>query len=64
MEIEASLSPRPSIRVELALIRFPLTTEGLPVLNSSHCSESLDGFQPDGYFPERLVGTCGRCGAW
>jgi hypothetical protein len=57
-------SSRPSVPVDLALIRFPLTTEGLPSLNCSHCSESLAIYQPDGYFAERLLGTCGRCGAW
>ena len=58
------LSPGPSVPVDLALIRFPLSSEGLPGLTCSHCGESLDVFQPDGYFPERLLGTCGRCGAW
>ncbi len=62
--MSSGLPPRAAVSVDLALIHFALTAEGLSGLGCLHCSESLGIHQPDGFFPERLLGTCERCGTW
>jgi hypothetical protein len=52
------------VAVDLALIRFPTTVEGLSQLCCLGCGVPMDLHHPDAGFPERMLGTCDACRCW
>lgn len=50
--------------VPLTMLRFSTRPERIDEGCCLACDHYLDLNQPDASHPDRLVGTCGRCGRW